>query len=89
MYCLQCQKINFLKQTPGLKAPVIKVYRKYKEMLSYCVKFRKTTENLDSKILKTKNNRIIMQSKCLVCGNKKSRFVTKKEAKGLLSKFGV
>ena len=58
-------------------------------MLSYCVKFRKTTENSDSKILKTKNNRIIMQSKCLVSWSKKSRFVRKQEAKVLLSSFGV
>ena len=37
-------------------------------MLTYCVKCRKTTENLDSKIFKTKNGRIIMQSKCPKCG---------------------
>ena len=46
-------------------------------MLSYCVKFKKKTENLDSKILKTKNNRLTVQSKCSVCGIKKSRFIKK------------
>ena len=40
-------------------------------MLIYCVKFRKNTENLNSKILKTKNNRLIIQSKRAVCGAKK------------------
>ena len=30
-----------------------------------------------------------MQSKCLVCGIKKSRFVEEQEAKGLLSNLGV
>ena len=43
-------------------------------MLSYCEKCRKSTENLNSKISKTKIN-IIMQSKCAVCGIKKSRFL--------------
>ena len=58
-------------------------------MLTYCVKCRKKTENLDSKIFKTKNNRLIMQSKCPVCGIKKSRFVKEQEAKGLLSNLGI
>ena len=30
-----------------------------------------------------------MQSKCAVCGIKKSRFVKKQEAKGLLSNLGL
>ena len=49
------------------------------------MKCRKNTENLVSKISKTKNGRLIMQSKCPVCGIKKSRFVKEQEAKGLLS----
>ena len=50
---------------------------------------RKNTENLDSQIFKTKNNRLIMQSKCPVCRIKKSRFVKEQEAKGLLSNLGI
>ena len=46
-------------------------------MLSYCVKCRKKTENLNSNILKTKNNTLIVLSKCSVCAIKKSRFVKK------------
>ena len=34
------------------------------------LKCKKDTENLDSKIFKTKNNRIIMQSKCYDCRTK-------------------
>ena len=41
----------------------------------YCVKCRKNTENIDPKIVRTKNNRLIMQSKCPVCGSEKSRLV--------------
>ena len=40
-------------------------------------------------MFKTKNNRLIMQSKCPVCGIKKSRFVEKQEAKGSLSNLGI
>ena len=58
-------------------------------MLTYCVKCRKNTENLNSKLFKTKNNRLIIQSKCPVCRIKKSRFVKEQEAKGLLSNLGM
>ena len=30
-----------------------------------------------------------MLSKCAICGSRKSRFIKKQEAKGLLSKLGV
>ena len=58
-------------------------------MKTYCVKCRKDTENIDPKIVRTKNNRLVMQSKCSVCGTKKSRFVKEQEAKGLLSNLGI
>ena len=58
-------------------------------MKTYYVKCRTNTENLNSKIFKTKNNRLIMQSKYSSCGIKKSRFVKEQEAKGLLSNLGI
>ena len=57
-------------------------------MKTYCVKCRKNTENIDPKMVKTKNGRL-MQSKCTVCGIKKSRFMKEQEAKGLLSSLGI
>ena len=39
-------------------------------MSTYCVKCKKDTDNIDPKIFKAKNNRLIMQSKCSVCKNK-------------------
>ena len=54
-------------------------------MKAYCVKCRKDNDNIDPKIFRTKNNRLLMQSKCSVCKNKKSRFVKEQEAKVLLS----
>ena len=50
---------------------------------------RKNTESIDPKMVRTKNNRLVMESKCSVCGIKKSRFVKKQEAKGLLSSLGI
>ena len=50
-------------------------------MNTYCVKCRKDTENIDPKIVRTKNNRLLMQSKCSFCGIKKSRFLKEQEAK--------
>ena len=56
---------------------------------TYCVKCKKDTDNIDSKIFRTKNNRLLMQSKCSNCKNKKTRFVKEQEAKVLLSALGI
>ena len=58
-------------------------------MQTYCVSCRKNTENKDAKVIKTKNGRLMLKCTCSVCGNKKSRFVKKQEAKGLLSSSGI
>ena len=38
---------------------------------SYCLKERKLTENVNPRIVKTKNNRLIELSKCASCAAKK------------------
>ena len=58
-------------------------------METYCVKCRKNTKNLNSKIFKIKNARLIMQSKCADCRIKKSRFVKEEEANSLLSNLEI
>ena len=58
-------------------------------MKTYCVKCRKDTENIDPKMVRTKNNRLIMKSKCSVFVVKKSRFVKEQEAKGFLSNLEI
>ena len=40
-------------------------------------------------MFRTKNNPLLMQSKCRVCKNKKSQFVKEQEAKGLLNNLGI
>ena len=59
------------------------------KMKSYCLKFKKHTENINPQVSSTSNGKIIILSKCAICGNKKSRFVKKQEAKGLLNKLGI
>ena len=49
-------------------------------MLSCGLKCRKNTENKNAKVVKTKNGRIMVLSKCAICGNKKSRFIKEQEA---------
>ena len=57
-------------------------------MNTYCVKCKKVTENINPKIVR-KKNRLVMQSKCSVCGIKKSKFLKEQEAKSLLSNLGI
>ena len=58
-------------------------------MKSYCLKCRKDTENINPKVSKTSNNRIIVWSNCKIYGSKKSRFIKNQEAKGLLNNLGM
>ena len=57
-------------------------------MLTYCLKCKKDTESVDSKMLKTKNDKTIL-SKCAVCGSKKSRLVKEDKTKVLLISLGI
>ena len=58
-------------------------------MLSYCLKCRKNTESKNPKAARTKNGRIMLLSKCAVCDNKKSKFITERESSGLLNSVGI
>ena len=44
---------------------------------------------MNSKVLKTKNGRTMLSSKCALCSSKKSRFMKEQEAKGTLSSSGL
>ena len=59
------------------------------KMKSYCLKCRENTENINPKVLTSSNGRVMILSKCAICGSKKSRFIKSQEAKGLLSKLGI
>ena len=56
---------------------------------SYCLKYRKDIENIDPKVPGSSNGRLMILSKCAICGSKKSRFIKNQETKRLLSKLGI
>ena len=57
-------------------------------MSSYCLKCRKDTENINPVVSKTSNGKTMILSECAICGAKKSKFIKKQEAKGLLTSLG-
>ena len=48
-------------------------------MKSYCLKCIKDTENINPKVSKTSNNRIMVLSNCKICESKKSRLKIRKQ----------
>ena len=58
-------------------------------MKVYCIVCKKNTDDINSKMVKIKNGRLMFSSQCSVCKNKKSRFVKEQEAEGLLSNLGI
>ena len=58
-------------------------------MKSYCLKCRKDTENINSRVSNTSKGRARILSRCAIFGSKKLRFVKNQEAKGLLSILGL
>ena len=57
-------------------------------MLSYCLKCRKNTKNINSVLSKTSNGKTMILSKCAICGSKKSKFIQKQKEKGILTSLG-
>ena len=55
-------------------------------MESYCLKCKKYTKNINPQVPSTSNGKMMILSKCEICGRKKSKFINKQEARGLLSK---
>ena len=58
-------------------------------MKTYCLKCKTNTDNIDPKIFRAIINRLLMQLKCSVCNNKKSRLIKEQDSKGLLSNLGI
>ena len=58
-------------------------------MESYCLKCKKHTKNIDPQISSTSNGKFMILSKYAICGSRKSKFIKKQEASGLLSKLGI
>ena len=56
---------------------------------TYCLVCKKYTENTNPKIVRNRQNRLMIQSNCPMCGSKKSRFIKEQKALGILSNFGI
>ena len=50
--------------------------------ISYCLKCKKHSKNLNVKFFITKNNRHMLKSTCNICKGKKSKFISKEEILG-------
>ena len=50
---------------------------------------KKNTEGINPRVSKTWNGKTMMLSKCAICGSKKSKFIKKQQANGLLSNLGI
>ena len=56
---------------------------------TYCLACRKNTKNNNPKIVRNRQNRLMIQSNCANCVSKKSRFIKEQQAMGILSNLGV
>ena len=55
--------------------------------ITYCLSCKKNTRNMNPKVVKTKNNRKMMLSRCSICNNKKCPFIS--QGSGLLDSLGL
>ena len=53
------------------------------------MKGTKNAESKNQKVVRTKNGRIMLLSKCEVCDSKRSKFIKDQEASGLLCSLGI
>ena len=58
-------------------------------MESYYLKCRKYIKYINLQVSSTSNGKLMILSKCARCSSKKSKFINKQEASGLLSKLGI
>ena len=58
-------------------------------MESYCLKCKKYTKNINPQVSGTSNGKLMILSKCAIWGSKKSKFIKKQKAKGILSSLGI
>ena len=58
-------------------------------MLPYCLKCRKNTESKNLKVVRTKNGKMMLLSKCEACDIKKSKFIKEQDASELLSSLRI
>ena len=62
--------------------------QKYKNEIILFKMYKIYKKNINPQVSSTSNGKMTI-SKCAICGSKKSKFIKKQEAKGLLSKLGI
>ena len=58
-------------------------------MESYCLKCKKYTKTTNPQVSSTSNGKLMIISKCAISNSKKSKFIKKQDAKGILSNLGI
>ena len=56
---------------------------------TYCLACRKYTKNNNPKIVRNRQNRLMIQSNCATCDSKKFRFIKEQQAMGILSNLDI
>ena len=56
---------------------------------TYCLACRKYTKNNIPKIVRNRENRLMIQSNCATWSSKKSRFIKEQQAMRILSNLGI
>ena len=56
---------------------------------TYCLVRKKYSKNNNPKIVRNRQNRLMIQSNCTTCGSKKSRIIKEQQAMGILSNLGI
>ena len=56
---------------------------------TYCLVCRKYTKNNNPEVVTNRQNRLMIESNCAICGSKKSRFIKEQQAVGILSNLGI
>ena len=56
---------------------------------TYCLACRKHTKSINPKIVRNRQNRLMIQSNCAICGSKMSRFIKEQKALGILSNSDI
>ena len=60
-----------------------------KKKQTYCLVCRNYTKSINPKIVKNRQNRLMIHSNCATCSSKKSRFIKEQQAMGILSNLGI
>ena len=56
---------------------------------TYCLACRKYTKNNNPKIVRNRQNRLMIESNYATCDRKKSRFIKEQQPMGILSNLGI